>query len=167
SARSSVAAWTRVNDGALHAGSSSERGTSDRGSRLAAHHVDGSLAASFRRNLVSLRAATRTRLHVGVSRGGIGGLLVRRYSRRIIISVSAVQTAIIPEGSTQAAARVPVPESSGEAIAAEVSAAQPATDATATHGTAEVPAAKAPPHASAEVAATHRAAEVSAAHAPA
>src|SRR5262249_20265301 len=39
--------------------------------------------------------------------------------------------------------------------------------ATATHGTAEVPAAKAPPHASAEVAATHRAAEVSAAHAPA
>src|SRR5262245_41441350 len=34
-------------------------------------------------------------------------------------------------------------------------------------GTAAVPAAKAPPHASAEVAATHRAAEVSAAHAPA
>jgi hypothetical protein len=58
-------------------------------------------------------------------------------------------------------------ESSGEAIAAEVSAGQAATDATATHGTAEVPAAKAPPHASAEVAATHRAAEVSAAHAPA
>src|SRR5215475_12500786 len=158
SARSFLPAWTRVNDGALHAGSSSERGTSDRGSRLAAHHVDGSLAASFRRNLVSLRAATRTRLHVGVSRGGIGGLLVRRYSRRIIIAVAAVPIVIIPEGYNQAADTVPVLESSGEAIAAEVSAAQAA---------AEVPAAKAPPHASAEVAATHRAAEVSAAHAPA
>src|SRR5262249_6962930 len=152
SARSSLPAWTRVNDGALHAGSSSERGTSDRGSRLAAHHVDGSLAASFRRNLVSLRAATRTRLHVGVSRGGIGGLLVRRYSRRFTIPVAAVQIVIIPEGYNQAAATGPVLESSGEAIAAEVSAAQAATDATATHGTAEVPAAKAPPHASAEVA---------------
>src|SRR6516165_262314 len=162
SARSFLPAWTRVNDGALHAGSSSEssppvpfprrphqRGTSDRGSRLAAYDVDGSLAASFRRHLVSLRAATRTRLHVGVSRGGIGGLLVRRYSRRIIIAVAAVPIVIIPEGYNQAADTVPVLESSGEAIAAEV------------------PAAKAPPHASAEVAATHRAAEVSAAHAPA
>jgi hypothetical protein len=87
SARSFLPARTRVR--ALHAGSSSEssppvpfprrphqRGTSDRGSRLAAHHVDGSLAASFRRNLVSLSAATRTRrLHVRVCRGGIGGLL--------------------------------------------------------------------------------------------
>src|SRR5262249_50976141 len=173
SARSFLPAWTRVNDGALHAGSSSEssppvpfprrphqRGTSDRGSRLAAYHVDGSLAASFRRNLVSLRAATRTRLHVGVSRGGVGGLLVRRYSRRIIIAVAAVPTIIIPEGYDQAADTpvVAVLESTGEA---------PAAEAAATHGTAEVPAAKAPPHAPAEVTATHCAAELSAAPAPA
>src|SRR5262249_36094003 len=180
SARSFLPAWTRVNDGALHAGSSSEssppvpfprrphqRGTSDRGSRLAAYHVDGSLAASFRRNLVSLRAATRTRLHVGVSRGGIGGLLVRRYSRRIIIAVAAVPIVICPEGHNHARAPVPGPESRGEAIAAKVPPAQAPADAPATHAPAEVPAAKAPPHASAEVAATHRAAEVSAAHAPA
>jgi hypothetical protein len=47
-----------------------------------------------------------------------------------------------------------------------VSAAQVATDATATHGTAEVPT-KAPTHASAEVTTTHRAAEVATAHASA
>src|SRR5205807_2194875 len=60
---------------------------------LAAHHVDGSLAASFRRNPVSLSAATRARwLHVGVSRGGIGGLLVGRDSRRIIIAAVAANS---------------------------------------------------------------------------
>src|SRR5215813_7961202 len=149
-------AWTRVNDGALHAGSSSEsspfvpfprrphqRGTSDRGSPLAAHHVDGSLAAVFRRNLVSLRAATRTRrLHIGVSRGGIGGLLVRRDSRRIIIA--AVPIVIVPKGYGQAEGTVAVLESAGEA-----STGQAATEATAPHGTDEVRAAKAPAHASA------------------
>src|SRR5258708_11936094 len=61
----------------------------------AAHHVDGSLAAVFRRNLVSLRAATRTRrLHVGVSRGRIGGLLVGRDGRRIIIAAVAIVSVV-------------------------------------------------------------------------
>jgi hypothetical protein len=61
----------------------------------AAHHVDGGLAAMFRRNLVSLRAATRTRrLHIGVSRGRIGGLLVGRDSRRIIIAAVAIVSVV-------------------------------------------------------------------------
>src|SRR5262245_24048290 len=167
-------AWTRVNDGALHAGSSSEsspfvpfprrphqRGTSDRGSPLAAHHVDGSLAAVFRRNLVSLRAATRTRrLHIGVSRGGIGGLLVRRDSRRIIIA--AVPIVIVPVGYGQAAGTLAVLESTGE-----VSAAQAATDATATHGATEMPAANAPTDAGTKVHTHHRTAGQSAPHASA
>src|SRR6516225_3886155 len=125
----------------------------------AAHHVDGSLTAIFRRNLVSLRAATRTRrLHVGGSRDGKGGLLVGRDSRRIIIA--AVPIIIIPEGYDQAADTpvVAVLESTGEA---------PAAEAAATHGTAEVSAAKGTVYAPAEVTATHRAAEVSAAPAPA
>src|SRR5262249_30750109 len=93
--------------------------------------------------------ATRTRrLHIGVSRGGIGGLL-GRDRRRIIIAVAAVPIVIIPEGYDQAADTVAVRESTGEAIAAEASAAQAATDATAPHGTDEVRAAKAPAHASA------------------
>src|SRR5262245_38016792 len=158
SARSFLPAWTRVNDGALHAGSSSEssppvpfprrphqRGTSDRGSRLATHHVDGSLAASFRRNLVSLSAATRTRrLHVRVCRGGIGGLIVRRDRRRIIIA--AVPIVIIPEGYGQAAdtPTVAVVESIGKP--AEVPAARAAPYATATRGTAEMAPAKATTH---------------------
>jgi len=44
----------------------------------AADHVDGSFAAAFRRNLVGLRTATRTR--------GLHGLLVGPDSRRIIIA---------------------------------------------------------------------------------
>src|SRR6516165_3760210 len=102
----------------------------------AAHHVDGSLTAIFRRNLVSLRAATRTRrLHVGGSRDGKGGLLVGRDSRRIIIA--AVPIIIIPEGYDEAAdtPAVAVLESTGEA---------PAAEAAATHRTAEVSAAPAP-----------------------
>src|SRR5262245_31807898 len=52
----------------------------------AAHYVDGSFAAAFRRNLVGLRAATWTRrLH---------GLLVERDSRRIV--VAAVRKRIAP-----------------------------------------------------------------------
>src|SRR5262249_48796081 len=126
---------------------------------LAAHHVDGSLAAGFRWNLVSLCAATRTRLHVGVSRGGIGGLLVRRDSQRIIIAVAAVPIVIVPEGYDQAADTV----ASREASAAEVSGAQAATDATATHGTAEMAPAKTTAHMSA---AAKRAPHVSAAAEP-
>jgi len=153
--RDLIRRMARVNDGALHAGSSSEssppvpfprrphqRGTSDRGSRLAAHHVDGSLAASFRRNLVSLSAATRTRrLHVMVCRGGIGGLLVGRDRPRIIIA--AVPIVIVPEGYGQAAdtPMVAVVESTGKP--AEVPAARAATYATATHATADVSAARA------------------------
>jgi len=45
---------------------------------ITAHHVDGSFAAAFRRNLVGLRAATRTR--------GLHGLLVGPDSRRIMIA---------------------------------------------------------------------------------
>src|SRR5262249_46016564 len=75
----------------------------------AAHDVDGSLAAGFRRHLVSLRAATRTRrLYVGVSRGRIGGLLVKRDSgllvgcdnRRIIIAVIAILSGRPPTSLT-------------------------------------------------------------------
>src|SRR3984893_17198564 len=61
----------------------------------AAHHVDGGLAAVFRRNLVSLRAATRTRRrHVGVSRGRMGRLLVGRDSRRIIVAAVAIVSVV-------------------------------------------------------------------------
>src|SRR5262249_50341564 len=92
--------------------------------------------AVFRRNLVSLCAATRTRrLHVGGSRDGKGGLLVGRDSRRIIIA--AVPIIIIPEGYDQAADTpvVAVLESTGEA---------PAAEAAATHGAAELSAAHTP-----------------------
>src|SRR5215469_12926924 len=89
----------------------------------AAHDVDGSLAAGFRRHLVSLRAATRTRrLYVGVSRGRIGGLLVKRDSgrlvgcdnRRIIIAVIAIvsvrpPTSITPVFGSAAEVAYPYP----------------------------------------------------------
>src|SRR5439155_15172815 len=80
-----------------------------------AHHVDRSVAAVFRWNFVSLGAATRTRqFHViRVSRGGVGGLLVRCDSGRIIIA--AVPIVIVPKGDGHAARTMPVFESTGEA----------------------------------------------------
>src|SRR5882757_4123297 len=109
----------------------------------ATHHVDGSLAAVFRRNLVNLRAATRTRrFHVGVSRGRIGGLLVGRDSRRIIIAAVAIVSVRRSPTSIMPVTLVLV-------SAAEVASTHPAQVASTYP---------------AQVASTHRAAEMTPAH---
>jgi hypothetical protein len=121
----------------------------------AAHNVDGSLAAGFRRNLVSLRAATRTRrFDVGVSRGRIGGLLVGCDGRRIIIAATIAAIAIV---SVRRSPTSIMPVTLVLGSATEVASTCPAQVAS-THRAAEMtfayPPKMAPTHPAAEVAST-------------
>src|SRR5437899_10973782 len=129
----------------------------------AAHHVDGSLAAGFRRNLVGLRAATRTRrLHVGISRDRIGGLLVGRDSRGVIIAAVAIVSDAVAIVSvrhsptrreTPAATEMPIVAEAaarlGKVLTRKAAAESPARTAEMADPTAHVSAAEAAAHMSA------------------